>query len=188
MNNGNSGPFRVPRPTERRSAPRPAESRTVEPVTREEPVAPRASTRRQPEPKQSPLKWIIALTVSAVIIVILGVFLLLKPSGSGAVAIDSGKYQAVFFTNGQVYFGKLSSANDKYFSLKEVFYIQTPASGSSELQQTGDNQSGDVQLIKLGGELHGPEDEMIISKDQVLFYENLKPDGKVSQSIKEYKK
>lgn len=28
---------------------------------------------------------------------------------------------------------------------------------------------------------------MIISKDQVLFYENLKTDGKVTQSIKKFK-
>ena len=41
---------------------------------------------------------------------------------------------------------------------------------------------------KLGQEIHGPEDEMIISKDHVLFYENLKSDGKVSQSIEQYKK
>lgn len=45
-----------------------------------------------------------------------------------------------------------------------------------------------MQLIKLGDEIHGPEDEMILSKDQVLFYENLKTDGKVAQSIEKYKK
>jgi ABC-type Zn uptake system ZnuABC Zn-binding protein ZnuA len=43
-----------------------------------------------------------------------------------------------------------------------------------------------VQLIKLGSEVHGPEDAMMIAKAQVLFYENLKPDGKVAQSISKY--
>ncbi len=43
------------------------------------------------------------------------------------------------------------------------------------------------QLIKLGEEVHGPEDAMIINRDQVLFYENLKPGGKVSQLIQNYK-
>ncbi len=42
-------------------------------------------------------------------------------------------------------------------------------------------------MVKLGNELHGPEDEMFITKEHVLFYEDMKADGKVMQAIKEYK-
>ena len=102
--------------------------------------------------------------------------------------IDSSKYQAVFFTNGQVYFGKLKNQGSDYLHLSDVYYLQTNADATSENpQQSTSTDQGNVQLIKLGDEIHGPEDEMIISKDQVLFYENLKTDGKVSQSIQEYK-
>lgn len=100
--------------------------------------------------------------------------------------LDSSKYQAVFFTNGQVYFGKLSNVNGSYMRLTDVFYLQTQEAeqkDSANPQQTSDQ---DLQLIKLGSEIHGPEDEMVISKDQVLFFENLKNDGKVTQSINEY--
>lgn len=43
-----------------------------------------------------------------------------------------------------------------------------------------------MQLIKRGEEVHGPEDAMIINRDQVLYYENLKPSSKVSQLIQKY--
>jgi hypothetical protein len=94
----------------------------------------------------------------------------------------------VFFTNGQVYFGKLQSFNSGYLKLTNIFYLQSQSSSdtSSNPQATAKDQSGNVQLIKLGDEIHGPEDEMIISKDQVLFYENLKAGGKVAQSIKKF--
>jgi hypothetical protein len=41
-------------------------------------------------------------------------------------------------------------------------------------------------LIKLGNEVHGPEDSMVIERSQVLFFENLKNDGKVVDSINKY--
>lgn len=106
-----------------------------------------------------------------------------------AVAIDGSKYQAVFFTNGQVYFGKLQSANSDYLKLTDIYYLQTQGEQASDSQnpQQSTNAQKDVQLIKLGDEIHGPEDAMVISKDQVLFYENLKSDGKVAQSIAQFK-
>jgi hypothetical protein len=72
--------------------------------------------------------------------------------------------------------------------LTDIFYLQThnTSADSKNPQQTTSQQSNDVQLIKLGSEVHGPDDEMIISKDQVLFFENLKKDGKVTDSISKY--
>lgn len=128
-------------------------------------------------------------------LIILGLLVILGAGGffgwsalqSNSSAIDTGKYQAVFFTNGQVYFGKLSSISTEQLRLTDVYYLQTNSTTDSENPQETTTDQSDVQLIKLGDEIHGPEDEMIISKDQVLFYENLKDDGKVSQSIKQYK-
>lgn len=106
---------------------------------------------------------------------------------STAASIDSGRYQAVFFTNGQVYFGKLKSMNSGYMRLTDIYYLQAQSDANeSENPQETSTQSSDVQLIKLGNEVHGPEDEMIISKDQILFFENLKTSGKVSESIKQH--
>lgn len=147
-------------------------------------INPLAAVHRNNLRDNSPrfIKWVIAAVIVLALLA-LGGFLLFRTS-TGA-TIDEGKYQAVFFTNGQVYFGKLHQVNASYFKLTDVFYIQSK-DNSSNPQQTTDNQTSGLQLIKLGSEVHGPEDEMVISKDQVLFFENLKPDGTVSKSITTY--
>lgn len=99
--------------------------------------------------------------------------------------INTSEYQAVFLTNGQVYFGHLNDLNNKYVSMKDIYYLQVQQ--SQNLQQgTGTDASSQVSLAKLGSELHGPEDQMHIASDQVLFWENLKNDSKVTQAITKY--
>jgi uncharacterized membrane protein YtjA (UPF0391 family) len=145
-------------------------------------------TQHVPQRKVKKSKSKIVFLIIA-IIVLLGVlgFGAMRLAGtSTSAAIDTNKYQAVFFTNGQVYFGKLQTLNGNYLKLTNIFYLQT-ATASTNPQQTNTSTNANVQLIKLGSEVHGPEDEMIISKDQVLFFENLKSDGKVTQSINSYK-
>ena len=111
----------------------------------------------------------------------------LYQTSTGSV-IDNSEYQAVFFTNGQVYFGKLHTLNGSYMTLTDIYYLQanSTSTDSKNPQQTSSQQTSNVQLVKLGNEVHGPVDEMVINKDQVLFFENLKKDGKVSQSIVQY--
>jgi hypothetical protein len=100
--------------------------------------------------------------------------------------IDSSEYQAIFFTNGQVYFGKLQNLNGGYYKLNDIFYLQASTTSATSTNPQSTSQSSDVQLIKLGSEVHGPVDEMVINRDQVLFFENLKKDGKVAASIDKY--
>lgn len=146
-----------------------------------------ASKSKVKKSKQKLIAIIAGLVVAVAVILLSGWFL---HRSSTAATIDNNKYQAVFFTNGQVYFGKLSPVNAHYFKLTDVFYIQAQESEAeakeSENPQQTSNQSTDIRLIKLGSEVHGPDDEMIISKDQILFFENLKKDGKVSDSITKY--
>jgi hypothetical protein len=143
-------------------------------------------TPSSPRPPRRFRRWPI-VAIAGIIILGLAGWLGFSVYQNANTGIDSSKYQAVFFTNGQVYFGKLQSFNGDYLKLNDIYYLQTDAdetTDSQNPQQTTANQ-GEVQLIKLGNEIHGPEDEMIISKDQVLFYENLRPDGNVSQSIQQ---
>lgn len=108
------------------------------------------------------------------------------------VRINTHEYQALFLTNGQVYFGKLSNLDSKYVTLSDIYYLQVQQSAdqAQSLQQAGSSTdtSSKVSLAKLGGELHGPEDKMQVASDQVLFWENLKNDSKVVQAIDTYKK
>lgn len=116
------------------------------------------------------------------------IWFFLHNANSATKTIDTDKYQAVFLTNGQVYFGRLVDKTSDYFQLTDVYYLQT-----NETDTTSDNpqdtttQSNDVKLIKLGSEVHGPEDQMTILKDQVLFFENIKSDGDVGKLIQNIK-
>ena len=67
--------------------------------------------------------------------------------------------------------------------MKNVFYIENNASTGTQTQSTN------YTLRKLGTtELHSPEDEMIINRDQVTFWENLKDSSQVVTKINEYYK
>lgn len=192
------GPIRGSRPTERRSATtlssqaqrQPDEP---QPVKEEAKSTYRGASPRQPEAKKSVMRfvWPIITIVLLIALAVMVWFVWMKP-GMSAAAVDTSRYQAVFFTNGQVYFGRLQVLNGEYLKLTDIFYLQNQSTAQTQdnPQQTADKQNQDqskVQLIKLGNEIHGPEDAMVISRDQVLFYENLKPDGKVAQSIQQYK-
>ena len=140
------------------------------------------STKR-PKP---PIK-IIGAVVAVILLALAGWWILSRPNGVSG-SFDSNKMQAVFFTNGQVYFGKLHVVNQDYMKLTNIYYLQAKNSSSTKdnPQQTSSGSTSDVQLIKLGDEIHGPEDAMVFNKDQILFFENLKKDGNVSKTIANY--
>jgi len=46
--------------------------------------------------------------------------------------------------------------------------------------------AADLKLIKLGGEVHGPEDYMDVSVEHILYTEDLRGDSKIVQAIAEY--
>ena len=94
--------------------------------------------------------------------------------------IDTGKYQAVFLQNGEFYFGKITSVNDSDVQLEKVFYVQKATPKEGDATQTN------LELIKLGSEVHGPEDRMVINRKQVLYIENLKSESKVVDNINKY--
>jgi len=192
-----SGPFRSPQPAERRGVPSRSEQTVRQPEPTPQPVKeePRQAHRVEvpsfkPEKKNTFKRVILPIIIAIVLIAASVIGFTLWSKANSGLAIDSSKYQAVFFTNGQVYFGKLQASGSNYLKLTDIFYLQAQSTEEGEtdtnLQSTSSDQNN-VQLIKLGNEVHGPEDQMIISKEQVLFYENLKADGKVAQSIEKYK-
>lgn len=189
------GPFSVQRPTDRSATNRPEpthrQPEELQSVSDEpKPVHRAAPSRHTSKEEKSSKRFLKPLIIVIIVLVIAAVgWFAWSKTQNVATAIDASKYQAVFFTNGQVYFGKLQPFNEGNMKLTDIYYLQSSAAetkDSKNPQETSTDQSN-VQLIKLGDEIHGPEDMMIISKDQVLFYENLKTDGKVAQSIQKYK-
>lgn len=96
--------------------------------------------------------------------------------------VKGDAWQAVFLTNNQVYFGKLSDTKGDYIELTQVFYLQSDQSLNDKQKDTSN-----LNLIKLGAEIHGPEDAMYIAKKQIIFWENLKSDSKIVKIISGYK-
>ena len=101
--------------------------------------------------------------------------------------LNKNEYQAVFLTNGQVYFGKLTDDGGNYVKLTDIYYLQNQNQNKVQPKDPNANSQSNLSLIKLGKELHAPEDMMEISRQQVLFWENIQNNGKVAQAIKDYK-
>jgi hypothetical protein len=101
--------------------------------------------------------------------------------------VDSSKLQAVFLNGGQVYFGNILDLNDKFVRIGNIYYLRV----NQQVQPNQSNNSSsnsDVTLVKLGCELHGPQDEMLVNRDQVVFWENLKSDGQVTKAVEQFVK
>ena len=128
--------------------------------------------------KLSKVAWLILICLVAILFAV-SLFFRQKFFGLDR---SHSVYQAVFLTNGQVYFGTLSNQNQNYVVLKNIYYLQAAQS----LQGTN-QQSQPFSLVKLGKELHGPTDIMYINHSQILFYEDLKPDSNVVKTIESYR-
>jgi hypothetical protein len=150
------------------------------------PVMPEPQQPVYQAPSRAPMKmWPIVLTLAVVVVAALGFFFKDQLSFLGANISDTlptQGHQAVFLTSGQVYFGKLERAGE-WFKLSDVYYLQV----DQNLQQGSTPLSSNFQLVKLGSEIHGPEDTMYVEPQNVLFWENLKTDSQVLQAIGRYK-
>lgn len=109
-----------------------------------------------------------------VVILVLVIWLLVSiVKRVGMPKVDPNVYQSIFIEGNQQYFGHLKGLGTRYPYLTDIYYVKMQQNGSTTTPQ----------LIKLGSELHGPEDVMYLNWDKVFFWENLKPDSQVVQGI-----
>ncbi|MEK7520179.1 MAG: hypothetical protein AAB581_03000 [Patescibacteria group bacterium] len=131
---------------------------------------------------------VIALAVLA--------FALLAQNASMFGAPDAAKaerkWQAVFLTNGQVYFGHLTRSRASHWKLTNVYYPQQVAvpqlTATTTPEQTAvpaPQQQPQTQtiLVKLTQELQQPEDTLFIPSSSILFWQNLRNDSTIIQTI-----
>lgn len=90
--------------------------------------------------------------------------------------IIKNEFQAVYVnqvgTNGsQTYFGHIKSINSKYIVLNDVFFLQP---GKSQNQ---------LILVNLSCEVYAPEDQLIINRSQVSYWQNIQSSSQVGQQI-----
>lgn len=141
--------------------------------------------------------WLSRLARAELFVVIVGSALLLAAVAlylafggnlnGEARKVNDSKYQAVFLNGGvtsgsvtySTYFGHITALNNDYMVIKDVYYL-------TDAQSQGGQSN--PQLTKLGcQQLHSPQDEMIINRTQVAFWENLQDSGKVVQAIKQFR-
>jgi len=151
-------------------------------------AAPAAVGHKKSGGDKSPLGR-VAVVAAAALVALLLIALAVVSFGSGSTSseskfVNSDKLQAVFLNTGQVYFGKISELNSKYFVVTDIYYLQTSSTGTSGTS----NASTSVSLVKLGCELHEPYDKMVINRDQVTFWENLQDDGQVAKAVSTFQK
>jgi len=138
-------------------------------------------------------KWlragVVALVACVAILIIAVIWSIAVSGGKGSSQnkfVKTNDYQAVFLTNGQVYFGNVKAINDDYIQLQNIYYLTQNTSTDSKGNTTTD---GNYTLVKLGcQQIHDPIDEMVIERSQVSFWENLNSSGKVVTSIKQFQK
>src|SRR5690606_23168071 len=95
----------------------------------EAPRQPQRYYQEESEPvvpkKARNLSWIKWAAVPMVVILLGAAAWFFWPTqGSVAMTIDTTKYQAVFLSNGQVYFGNLKVVNRDYMELSNVYYLE----------------------------------------------------------------
>ena len=107
-------------------------------------------------------KALVGLVV--ILVVALGVVLYWQKVGFET------KYSAVYLNTGDIYFGKLSRF--PRMTLTDVWF----------LQKKGDGQG--VALSKFEKAFWGPQDQLVINEENVIWVTELKDDSDVVQSIK----
>lgn len=96
------------------------------------------------------------------------------------------KMQAVFLSNGQIYFGRLSHYGIGYWRLDNAHYLQvskTPVVPSADAKENVPPQETRTTLMKLSDDMHRPEDALFIPASHILFWQNLQSDSPVARAI-----
>ena len=93
--------------------------------------------------------------------------------------VGAARYQAVFLSNGQTYFGRYIDRLGPYIKIEGAYYIQQTPTATEEQP----NLPPESKLIRRGSELHQPLPSILIAKTAILFVEDLKPDSSVAQFI-----
>lgn len=125
-------------------------------------------------------RWLRVLSVALLFAsTLLIISLILLPSFDGHKSedemVNTDRFQAVFLTGGQVYFGRIDSINKKHLQLSNIFYLRT----STQVQPNSADSTTTPppELVPLGCELHRPQNQMQINREQVIFWENLQDES-----------
>lgn len=127
------------------------------------------------------LRWLsttLVVLIGVLVVLIVLAVLFYKPNTENGY-VNNSTYQSVDInvngsTGGQIYFGKITAMNSSYIAMDDVFYLQP---GTSSNQFT---------LNSLTCTLYNPQDQIIINRSQVAFWENLSSKSQVVTDINKW--
>jgi hypothetical protein len=160
--------------------PRTTPGRAVRPQQTPQQVT-NTSVSRSNYPAPRRKKWGLIGAVLLIALLVLGALAWHKLNPASSPRGD--RYQAVFLDNGQVFFGKLKNTSGQYLRLEGAYYSKAqdvPEDATAEQKATVANN---VSLAKVGNEVYGPESTVQIRAEQVLFWQDLRSDSKVTKAI-----
>lgn len=90
---------------------------------------------------------------------------------------SSSEFWAIYLDSGQVFYGKKDKQNQNYVTMTSVFYYQPGVRSTS---------SENIRIIKVGTEIHQPQDYVYVNKQHIERQEQLTDDSKVVKAIEQY--
>ncbi|MBI4426517.1 MAG: hypothetical protein HY567_02980 [Candidatus Kerfeldbacteria bacterium] len=135
--------------------------------------------------------WFIPSIILTLVVVVAVAYWFYQSASQSPAAFGLSKkaFHAIFMSNGQAYFGKISRINDQFATIDQVYYLRKfetplqPIAADEGATASDDKNTPDLQVVKLGGEIHGPQNRMTINRQHILFIEELKPDSRVVTTI-----
>jgi hypothetical protein len=106
-----------------------------------------------------------------------GIWLLSRPSDPFAGKVAKGRWQAVFLSDGRIYFGHLHPASSEFFELTEAYFVQ-------QVQGAKGQQAGS-QVRPISAQPEGPEDRVMLDRKFILQIENLRTDSEAVKAIEQ---
>jgi len=125
----------------------------------------------------------IFLSIVFIIILLSYKFLFLSSSHRSLYQHNQSIFYSVFLSNDQVYFGHITEETSSTIILKDVYYLKTtnPTSPGNTLNEA--TVSAKMSLVKLGKEMHGPKDQIVINREHVIYYEEMGVDSTIMKAI-----
>jgi len=90
---------------------------------------------------------------------------------------SSSAFWAVYLDSGQIFYGKKGKQNNNYVTMEDVFYYQPGVRSAN---------SENIRIIKVGTEIHQPQDYVYVNKQHIERQEQLSSDSKVVKAIEQY--
>lgn len=139
------------------------------------------SRRIGPSRGVKPLVWPTVGGMAIAIVALVAFWSL--PKLASADTPDSTKYQIVYTVNGQAYFGKIVAINDDFLVMQHVYVAKSENVPNTATEKQKQDLEQNTAIVRTTSQVYGPEDKMQLSKQNVLFWQDLSKTSKVSQAI-----